>query len=134
MSKLGTLTTPKGATIDLVAASNGAVSVLANGKFVGMLDALVDTSAHGKVIKLKGVASVVAVGDASDLVIAAIAASKAIAAEKAQAAQAKWDTYTNTAEGKCEALMAKIAACDDDGFDRAEHPGFDLRDHDNIAK
>lgn len=109
MNVLATLTTAKGTKIELIAAAQGAVSVNANGKFVGMLEALTDNAAHGKVITLKGQQSIVPVGDSANLVVAAIAASKA-AADKAKAdADAHWAAHAQTPEGIYEAAMVRIS-------------------------
>lgn len=108
MNALTTFVSPRGSKIELFATQTGAVSVHANGKWVGIMAAIVDNATHGKVITLVGQATMIAAGAAADDVAAAVKAAAQQTAYAAQRADQQWAAHANTPEGKVEAMMARF--------------------------
>jgi hypothetical protein len=108
MSALTTFTTAKGAKIELFVAAAGKINVHANGKWIGIMAAMVDNVAHGKVLTLVGQQTMIAVGNAADDVAAAIKDAAQQAADAAQQADQRWAAYAKTPEGKAEAMMTRF--------------------------
>lgn len=122
---VGTFMTKSGALVALHATSAGGVAatVFVSGKKAmwGLLEAVTSHAEHGTVMTFVGQKNMVALTPESRATVeVAITAAQAMSVAAGQKAQAWWAAYQKTPEGIHDADMARIAAIDDDGADRAE--------------